>query len=631
MKYGFLKVAAVSPDLKVADVKFNVANLKEEIAKYSAQGVEVLVFPELCLCGASCEDLFFQSFFIKECKKALKELVEFTRGISTLIFVGLPFEYNGKLYNCAAVLLNGDLVAIIPKTNLNAKEARYFVPADEEVEDIVNIDEYDPYFTCHRVIKDAVHDVCIGCEIGEDVFADMSPAVRYANAGAQVIVNLSASEELIGKAAMVENTIKAFSARKHCAYVMASAGAGETTSGCVYSGRNYIAENGKILQKTAPFSNNAAMIEIDVGFLAFEKRKKDKTSYADQDSASIYRLFVGEKDLAIRKYKKTPFIPEVSEQAERFELILSMQAQALAKRIKHSYSKTAVIGVSGGLDSTLALLVISRAFEILKKDKKDIVAITMPGFGTTGKTYNNALKMIEGVGCTTREINISESVLQHFKDIGHDKNQADVTYENAQARMRTLILMDVANQTNGLVVGTGDLSEIALGWCTYNGDHMSMYSVNSSIPKTLVKALVSYEANRLGSKLKSVLESVLGTEISPELLPPEQSGEIAQKTEDLVGPYELHDFYLYHIIRRGCCPKKVFALAKYVFGESYDEKTLHKWLKNFYKRFFVQQFKRSCAPDGVKIGSVGLSSKDEWKMPSDACASLWLEEVEKLL
>ena len=632
MKYGFLKVAAVSPELKVADVKFNVANLKEEISNYAAKGVELLVFPELCICGSSCGDLFFQSFFLKECKQALKELAAFTAGISTLIFVGLPFDYQGKLYNCAAAILNGEVLAIIPKTNITERESRYFSAADVNVYQVINVsNDYDTYFSCSKVIVDESHGVCVGCEIGEDMFADVPPSVEYLNAGAQVIVNISAMEECIGTAEYIENTIKTFSARKHCGYVLANAGVGETTSGRVYSGRNYVAENGKILAKTQPFSGNAAIIELDVGFLAFEKRKHEKTSLVNEDVIPIYRSFVGDKGLAIRKFSKTPFIPAESEQAERFELILSMQSQALAKRIKHTCATTAVIGVSGGLDSTLALLVVSRAFELLKKDKKDVLAITMPGFGTTGKTYNNALKMIDEIGATTRAIKITDSVLQHFKDIGHDPAKTDVTYENAQARMRTLILMDVANQTNGLVIGTGDLSEIALGWCTYNGDHMSMYSVNSSIPKTLVKGLVRYEASRLGGALSAVLSDVLRTDISPELLPPEQSGAIAQKTEDLVGPYELHDFYLYYIIRRGCCPKKIFALAKYVFGESYGDITLHKWLKNFYKRFFTQQFKRSCAPDGVKIGSVSLEPTEGWKMPSDACVSLWLEEVEKIL
>lgn len=632
MKYGFLKVAAVSPIVKVADIQFNTEKIKDEIAKYAADGVELLVFPELSLCGASCGDLFFQPFFVRECKRALKELAAFTKGISTLVFVGFPFDYEGKLYNCAAAILNGEVISIIPKTNLTAKETRYFAAANDDSRDVVDLgDGYEPYFNCKHVFTDKEHGVCIGCEIGEDMFADVPHSLDYVNAGAQVIVNLSASEELIGKAEYIESTIKAFSARKHCGYVLANAGAGETTSGCVYSGRNYIAENGKILQKTQPFSGVAAMIELDVGFLAFEKRKNNKTFYPNQAIVPVYCSFVSENELSIRQFSSAPFIPNESEQSVRFEQILRMQTQALAKRLQHTFAKTAVIGVSGGLDSTLALLVISRAFELLGKDKKDILAITMPGFGTTGKTYQNALKMIDEIGASTRTISITDSVLQHFKDIGHDVNQTDTTYENAQARMRTLILMDVANQTNGLVIGTGDLSEIALGWCTYNGDHMSMYSINSSIPKTLVKKLVCYEANRLGGELQTVLSDVLGTDISPELLPPEKSGEIAQKTEDLVGPYELHDFYLYHIIRRGCCPQKTFALAKYVFSEKYDGQTLYKWLKNFYKRFFTQQFKRSCAPDGVKIGSVGLSAGDEWKMPSDACVALWLETLKKIV
>ncbi len=631
MKYGFVKVAAATPELKVADVKFNVANIKEEISQNYAKGVEVLVFPQLSLCGASCADLFFQPLLIKSCKQSLKEIADFTKGLSMLTFVGLPFAYEGKLYNCAAAICNGEILAIIHKINLNAEEVRYFAPANEEIHDKISLcDDYDTYFTCNRVFKDEEHDVVVGCELGEDLQADMPPATRYVNAGAQIIVNLCATVELVSFAKRLETALKAYSEKKNCAYVLANAGVGETTGGCVYAGRNYVVENGAILEKTQPFSSQTAIAEVDVGFLRHEKSKKDKTDAFNESILPVFCSFVGEKGFALRKISKTPFIPVEQERAQRFELILSMQAQALAKRLKHAYAQTAVLGISGGSDSTLALLVVSRAFDILKKDKKEILAITMPGFGTTGKTYNNALKFIQCIGATMRCINITDSVLQHFKDIGHNSNQTDVTYENAQARMRTLILMDIANQTNGLVIGTGDLSEIALGWCTYNGDHMSMYAVNSSIPKTLVKSLIAYEAERLNGELHAVLSDILGTEISPELLPPDKAGEIAQKTEDLVGPYELHDFYLYHILRRGACPKKVFALAKYVFGESYDDATLHKWLKNFYKRFFTQQFKRACAPDGVKIGSVSLSNND-WKMPSDACVSLWMEEVEKLL
>ena len=639
MKYGFVKVAAVSPKLKVADVKFNTLKIEEEIARQTKEGTEILVFPELCLCGYTCGDLFLQPLLSEACRRALKELSLFTRGISMLIFVGLPMDYMGKLYNCAAALCNGRVLGIVPKTHIpnysEFYERRYFSPAPNgNISDYRLWEEECTTFGPKQIFADEKNpEVKVACEICEDLWVGMPPSVYAASAGATIIVNLSASDETIGKADYRRMLVKSQSGRNVCAYIYADAGTGESTTDMVFAGHNLIAENASVLSESLPFSKGRATAEIDASFLAAERRKL--TTFTGTETPSDFIVtktgFCGDGDLTLRKVSKTPFVPQENIQlGERAELILSIQAQGLARRLSHTGAKTAVIGISGGLDSSLALLVSARAFEILGRDKKNIVAVTMPGFGTTGKTFDNSLKLIECTGASGRTINISESVLKHFEDIGHDRKALDVTYENAQARMRTMILMDIANKTGGLVVGTGDLSELALGWCTYNGDHMSMYAVNSSVPKTLVKHLVRYEGMRKGGELQKVLEAILATEISPELLPPDKEGKIAQKTEDIIGPYELHDFYLYHAIRLGEAPKKVYYLAKYAFGKAYDEKTLLKWLKNFYRRFFSQQFKRSCIPDGVKIGSVTLSPRGDWRMPSDASAELWLEELETM-
>ena len=639
MKYGFVKVAAVSPKLKVADVKFNTLKIEEEIARQTKEGTEILVFPELCLCGYTCGDLFLQPLLSEACRRALKELSLFTRGISMLIFVGLPMDYMGKLYNCAAALCNGRVLGIVPKTHIpnysEFYERRYFSPAPNgNISDYRLWEEECTTFGPKQIFVDEKNpEVKVACEICEDLWVGMPPSVYAASAGATIIVNLSASDETIGKADYRRMLVKSQSGRNVCAYIYADAGTGESTTDMVFAGHNLIAENASVLSESLPISKGRATAEIDASFLAAERRKL--TTFTGTETPSDFIVtkagFCGDGELTLRKVSKTPFVPQENIQlGERAELILSIQAQGLARRLSHTGAKTAVIGISGGLDSSLALLVSARAFEILGRDKKNIVAVTMPGFGTTGKTFDNSLKLIECTGASGRTINISESVLKHFEDIGHDRKALDVTYENAQARMRTMILMDIANKTGGLVVGTGDLSELALGWCTYNGDHMSMYAVNSSVPKTLVKHLVRYEGMRKGGELQKVLEAILATEISPELLPPDKEGKIAQKTEDIIGPYELHDFYLYHAIRLGEAPKKVYYLAKYAFGKAYDEKTLLKWLKNFYRRFFSQQFKRSCIPDGVKIGSVTLSPRGDWRMPSDASAELWLEELETM-
>lgn len=645
MKYGFVKAAAASPQLKVADVKFNTLKIEEEIVRQKKAGTEILVFPELSLCGYTCGDLFLQPLLIESCLAALKELADFTKGIAMLIFVGLPVKNAGKLYNCAAAVCDGKVLGIVPKTHIpnysEFYELRYFTPAPKENSSLCFLGkdyaeaagEYVPFGPDLLFNDKKNSDVKVACEICEDLWAGAPPSIRHAEAGATIVVNLSASDETIGKADYRRLLVKSQSGKNICAYIYADAGMGESTTDMVFSGHNLIAENGSIIAESKLFSGFSASAEIDVAFLASERQRTN--TYQSRENDGIYTTieadFCGEGELSLRKVSRTPFVPDENILlGERAELILSLQAHALAKRLTHTNAKTAVIGISGGLDSSLALLVAARAFDLVGKERKDIVAVTMPGFGTTGKTYQNSLKLIDCVGASGRSIDISESVLQHFKDIGHERDVLDVTYENAQARMRTLILMDLANKTSGLVVGTGDLSELALGWCTYNGDHMSMYAVNSSVPKTLVKHLVRYEGNKTGGETKNVLEDILNTEISPELLPPDGEGKIVQKTEDIVGPYELHDFYLYHAIRCGETPKKIYYLANYAFAEKYDRPTLLKWLKNFYRRFFSQQFKRSCIPDGVKIGSVTLSPRADWRMPSDASSALWLAELESL-
>jgi len=651
MSYGFVRVAASSPDLKVADVEYNVGQIKNKIASLAEKKVSVMVFPELCICGYTCGDLFFQPTLLDACEKGLAEIVRATRGVKALVFVGLPLRYNGKLFNASAAVSNGKLLAFIPKKNIpnynEFYERRYFTPAlhDENQDlwvrlagDVFSKDEVEGSNGCvdisENVIFRSLDDraLTVSCEICEDLWVASSPAEEHAKGGAVIIVNPSASNEVIGKAEYRRTIINAASGKCICGYIYANAGVGESTTDAVYSGHSIISENGSVLAESKLFSGEDVISEIDLDRLYTERRKLTtfKAFSGDYHREIDFNSYTDELELT-RKISRTPFVPHEKDALnERAQLILSMQANALAKRLKHTGAKTAVIGVSGGLDSTLALLVTCRAFDIIGKDKKDIIAITMPGFGTTKKTKGNSLRLMEELSVSGKTADITNSVLAHFKDIGQDEAVRDVTYENAQARMRTLILMDTANKTGGLVIGTGDLSELALGWCTYNGDHMSMYAVNSGVPKTLVKHLVKSEGDRIGGAVKETLEDILNTEISPELLPPDKDGKIAQKTEDIIGPYELHDFYLYYAIRWCFSPKKIYYLARQAFKGAYDEETLKKWLKNFYKRFFSQQFKRSCIPDGVKIGSVTLSPRADWRMPSDASAALWLEEVESL-
>lgn len=635
MKYGFLKVSAVSPDLRVGDPVYNADKIAEAIRAQAEKGTELLVFPELSLCGYTCGDLLLQPLLQEGCLRALKSVAEATKGVQMLVFVGLPFSVRGVLYNCAAAVSDGEVRGLVPKTNLpnygEFYEKRYFAPAPAEGEFVPIGGQADyVYFGRDCVFTDEKHGVSVACEICEDLWAPRSPSAEL-TPKAQIVVNLSAGNETVGKREYRRTLVSAHSGKNVCGYVYCNAGSGESTTDAVFSGNCMIYENGALLAEAKPFSKEICEAEIDVGFLTRE-RKNLGTFYGGESAeyTEIAVSFVGSGELSLRKISRTPFVPEEGEMQERSELILSMQAHALARRMGHTGAKTAVIGISGGLDSTLALLVAVRAFELLGKSRRDIIAVTMPCFGTTLKTKNNSLALMQATGVTVRTVNIAQTVLKHFRDVGHDSECFDSTYENAQARYRTMVLMDIAGETGGLVVGTGDLSELALGWCTYNGDHMSMYGVNASIPKTLVKHLVSYEGKRLGGRMEVVLKSVVNTEISPELLPPDKEGNIAQKTEDIVGPYELHDFFLYRMLRCGDAPAKIYALARYAFGGDYSGETLKKWLKVFYKRFFSQQFKRSCSPDGVKVGSVSLSPRADWRMPSDASASLWLAEVEKL-
>jgi NAD+ synthase (glutamine-hydrolysing) len=654
MKDGFIKVAACTPEIQVADVDFNVDKIISQLEKCREEGVKVAVFPELCITGYTCQDLFFQNALLDKAMEGVVKIAKTTADSDMLVAVGVPVRANSKLYNCAAVIQDGEVRAFVPKTHLpnynEFYEARHFAPYRGECA-AIDLREYGQFefippmeqtvFVCEEI-----PELVVGFELCEDLWV-ADPVSNYlAKAGATLICNLSASDEVIGKDSYRRQLVSNQSARLVAGYIYCSAGDGESTQDMVFSGHNIIAENGSILAESRLFENGITISEIDFKKLAFERRKistypasaewdyssKD-SGFLDKDNISRERfsLEMGETALT-RKFAKTPFIPSnQAERNERCHLILQMQSHGLMKRIAHTHSKTVVIGISGGLDSTLALLVCVMAMDLLKRPHTDIVAVTMPCFGTTKRTRSNAEILCDALGVTFRDVDISKAVLQHFEDIGHDYNDHSVVFENGQARERTKVLMNIANQVSGMVVGTGDLSELALGWATYNGDHMSMYGVNASIPKTLVRHIVQYYGDTCTSDtLRDVLYDILDTPVSPELLPTDESGtEMTQKTEDLVGPYELHDFFLYYGIRWGFEPSKVKRLAKYAFEGDYPDEVIDKWLKTFYRRFFSQQFKRSCLPDGAKIGSVTLSPRGDWRMPSDAVAKLWLEDIDK--
>lgn len=637
MKHGFIKVAAVTPKIKVADPVHNADVICAGIDEAVEAGAKIIVFPELCLTGYTCGDLFLQSLLLERTKEELLRVAEYTEGCDALIFVGLPFEKEHRLYNVAAAIHDGEVLALIPKTSIPTYgefyEGRHFTQGCRIAEQVWLDGEEVPFGTNILLEAQGMEHLTVACEICEDLWTAAPPATEHALAGATVIVNLSASNETIGKDVYRELLVKSSSARLLCGYIYASAGEGESTTDTVYGGHNIIAENGTILAQAKRFTNQTVYADIDVSRLDMERRRMGTYQARKEEPYLVIPFVLEPEDTRLdRTFSCTPFVPtDAAVRSKRCEEILSIQAYGLKKRMEHTGSQTAVIGLSGGLDSTLALLVTVKAFDLLKKDRKDIVSITMPCFGTTDRTYQNACKLAETLGTSLQEIDIKDAVTKHFEDIGQEAGRQDVTYENGQARERTQVLMDMANRKNGLVIGTGDMSELALGWATYNGDHMSMYGVNAGVPKTLVRHLVHYYADTCCDReLEEILMDVLDTPVSPELLPP-VDGVISQKTEDLVGPYELHDFFLYYMLRCGFEPSKVYRVAKLAFAGQYEDSVIAGWLRTFYRRFFTQQFKRSCLPDGPKVGSVALSPRGDLRMPSDACMRIWMEEAERLM
>ncbi len=636
MKNGFIKVSCATPHIKVADCDYNADSVIKIIKESDIKGVKIIAFPELCITGYTCGDLFLQDRLIKSAFKNIIRIKNATENLDIITIVGAPIRCNGKLYNCAVVIKNGNILGIVPKTHIpnysEFYEKRHFEPApDKNI--LVTIENNEYLFGKKIIFTDTqIDSFSFAVEICEDLWTPQPPSISHVIAGATILINLSASDENIGKDKYRRSLVSAQSGSLMCAYLYSSAGEGESTTDLIFSGHNLICENGTTLAESKLFENSIITSEIDVQKLEYERRRmttfpaNDKTGY-EQVLFSVKR---GETELT-RFVDPYPFVPSSdSERAERCESILKMQSLGLKKRIEHSYAKTVVLGISGGLDSSLALLVAVNAMDMLKRPHTDVVAVTMPCFGTTKRTKTNAEVLCDKLGVTLRTIDIAEAVNVHFKDISHDPENHNVVYENSQARERTQILMDVANQTNGLVVGTGDLSELALGWATYNGDHMSMYGVNASVPKTLIRHIIKYFADTVKQdELKTALYDILETPVSPELLPP-KDGVISQVTEDIVGPYELHDFFLYYVVRFGFTPQKIYRLAVYAFNNKYDKETILKWLKVFYKRFFAQQFKRSCLPDSPKVGTVTLSPRGDWRMPSDACVKIWLDELESI-
>lgn len=635
MRHGFIKVAAATPDIRVADVDYNKEQIIKQMDEAAKAGAKIIVFPELCITGYTCSDLFLQDILLNGAKKALAEIAKQTKELDALVFVGVPLAVGGELYNVAAALNHGNILGFTTKSFLpnygEFYEMRQFRPGPKKAETILFDGKEIPFGPQLLFVEKQMANLIVSAEICEDVWSPVPPSIEAAREGATVIVNCSASDETIGKASYREELISGQSARLISGYIYANAGEGESTTDLVFGGHNLIAENGTILAEAKRFSNGIIYTEFDVQKIANERRKN--TTFTETQEHVLPRIPFGleqTETILTRTFPSRPFVPrDDQERAKRCEEILTIQAMGLKKRLAHTHAKSAVVGISGGLDSTLALLVTAKAFDALGLERSGITAVTMPCFGTTDRTYQNACKMSLKVGATLREVRIGDAVMQHFKDIGHDPQDHSVTYENSQARERTQVLMDIANQTGGLVIGTGDMSELALGWATYNGDHMSMYGVNASVPKTLVRHLVHYYADTCEDpSLKEVLYDVLDTPVSPELLPP-KDGEIAQKTEDLVGPYELHDFFLYYFLRMGYEPGKIYRIAKLSFAGEYDDETIYKWLRTFCWRFFSQQFKRSCLPDGPKVGTVALSPRGDWRMPSDACVALWIQNLEK--
>ena len=629
--YGFVRVGAVTPRVFVGDVAKNTESVIREIVKAVKKGVGAIVFPELFLTGYTCGDLFYQPVLLDAVNGAIERLREFSRSVTAIFAVGAPVRKDGKLYNCAVVFCGGKILGVVPKTYLpdynEFYERRWFSPAPERGGEIELNGAVVPFGTDLLFENENFSGEKIAVEICEDLWAAESPSVKHAVRGATLIFNLSASDELIGKAEYRRALVSSHSAKTVSAYVYCDAGDGESSTDTVFAGHNLVCENGKILTESKLFYNGLVFADVDLSFISYERERLFNyvREYGDYrvvkfNGALVYEGFE-------RRYGRTPFVPDnKSEIRSRADLILALQSQGLKTRVEKINCKTLVVGLSGGLDSTLAILVAVRAIDALKRSRKDIIAVTMPCFGTTKRTKSNAVALAESLGVTLEEVDITESVRSHFRDIGQSETVTDVTYENSQARERTQVLMDIANKTGGIVVGTGDLSELALGWATYNGDHMSMYGVNASVPKTLVRYVVGRVAEESDEATSAVLKDVLATPVSPELIPA-VDGEISQKTEDIVGPYELHDFFLYYFVRTGFAPSKIYEIATRTFDGAYSAAVIYKWLDKFIRRFFSQQFKRSCMPDGVKVGSVSLSPRGDWRMPSDANAELWLADL----
>ena len=641
MKYGLIKVAAAVPAVKVADIDYNVKEIERLIALAEGQGVEVICFPELCMTGYSCQDLFKEQLLLRKAEEGLIDLMDFTRKLDVISVIGMPVQVDGLLLNCAVVLQGGTILGVVPKTYLpnynEFYEKRWFASAQDLNPTTIYLAGSQVCMSAEPKLFNTGDGVKFGVEICEDVWAPIPPSNNLTMAGADIILNCSASDELIGKHAYLRSLLAQQSARTMSGYVYSSCGFGESTQDVVYGGNAMIFENGLLLAEGERFSLQPQMqiAQIDVERLRTERHTNSTFINAQRNA---HAQIIDAKDVMgehpfelIRKIDAHPFIPADDEMATTCEEILNIQTAGLAKRLLHTNCQHVVVGISGGLDSTLALLVCVRTFDRMGLDRKGIVGVTMPGFGTTDRTHDNAATLMQTLGISQMEIPIAKAVTQHFQDIGHDANIHDATYENSQARERTQILMDLANKLNALVVGTGDLSELALGWATYNGDHMSMYGVNAGIPKTLIQYIIRYlSAQTAFSAQKDTLTDIIDTPISPELTPADKDGKIQQKTEDLVGPYELHDFFLYYFMRFGFRPAKIFLMAQHAFGDAYGKETIKKWLTTFCRRFFSQQFKRSCLPDGPKVGSISLSPRGDWRMPSDACSTLWLKECEEL-
>ena len=644
MQHGFIKAAAITPELKVADIDYNCKMILKYMKESEAKKIKVAVFPELCITGYTCQDLFLQDELLEQAIEALNRIAKQSEDMEGIYFVGLPMAIDGKLYNMAAGISRGRILGMVPKIYLpnynEFYEARHFYSGRNLNTEVLIRGQTVPVGSSLLFCCREMPSLRIGAELCEDLWVPNPPSIRHALSGANLIVNLSASDEITGKSAYRRDLVVGQSARLVCAYLYASAGASESTQDVVYSGHNILAENGSLRAESEIFSTGITMSEFDLKRIEAERRRMTTYESGREENTKIHAEAVyrripfslnrEETELSILIDPK-PFVPsDQAKRDKRCDEIIMIQAMGLKKRLEHIGCKSAVIGISGGLDSTLALLVTVRAFDLLGLDHKGILAVTMPGFGTTDRTYENAVNLIKCIGATFKEISIVNAVNVHFRDIGQDPDSHDVTYENSQARERTQLLMDLANKTGGIVIGTGDLSELALGWATYNGDHMSMYAVNASVPKTLVRYLVQYFADTTGDKLLAdTLYDVLDTPVSPELLPPEK-GQISQKTEDLVGPYELHDFFLYHMLRCGSSPDKIYRLARIAFADTYTDEFILQWLRSFYKRFFAQHFKRSCLPDGPKVGSVAVSPRGDLRMPTDACAALWLRKIDEI-